>query len=81
MSGTFRPGPAFSFFVILDVAPLRLRLQNHCGLGRGRNLPFLDGHSLKIMEKQNRNNSLETDYNWIGFGVNFGLTSAEFLVI
>jgi hypothetical protein len=33
---------------ILDVAPLRLRFQNRCGLGLDRNLPFLDGYELKI---------------------------------
>ena len=31
-NGIFRPGPAFSLFAILDVALLRLRLQDRCGL-------------------------------------------------
>ena len=43
INGIFRPWPVFSLFAILDVALLRLRLQNRCGLGQGRNLPFLDG--------------------------------------
>jgi hypothetical protein len=30
-------------FAILDVALLRLRLQNRCGLGLNLNLPFLEG--------------------------------------
>jgi hypothetical protein len=34
----------FSLFAILYVALLRLRLQNRCGLGRGRNLLFLKGY-------------------------------------
>jgi hypothetical protein len=33
-------------FLILDVAPLRLRSKKPCGLGLNRNLPFLDGHYL-----------------------------------
>ncbi len=44
INGIFRPGPAFSLFAVLDVALLRLRLSRYrrdCGLGRGRNLPFL----------------------------------------
>jgi hypothetical protein len=43
--------PAFSLFAILAVASLRLRLQNRCGLGLNRNLPFLDGHCLEVVSK------------------------------
>jgi hypothetical protein len=39
----------FSLFSILDVALLRLRLQNRFGLGQGRNLLFLDGYYLIIL--------------------------------
>jgi hypothetical protein len=38
--------PAFSLFAILDVASLRLRWRNRCGLGLNRNPPFLDEHEL-----------------------------------
>jgi hypothetical protein len=31
-------------FEILNVAGLRLRFQNRCGLDLNRNLPFPDGH-------------------------------------
>jgi hypothetical protein len=42
--------PAFSLFAILDVAALRLRLRNRCGLGLNQNPPFLDGHHLKLFQ-------------------------------
>ena len=35
-------------FIFFDVAPLRLRLRKHCGLGLNHNLPFLDGHQLTV---------------------------------
>jgi hypothetical protein len=41
--------PVFSLIAILEAALLRLRLQNRCGLGQGRNLPFLDGNYLSIL--------------------------------
>jgi hypothetical protein len=44
INGIFRSRPAFSLFAMLAVVALRLRLQNRCGLGLNRNLPFLDRH-------------------------------------
>jgi len=41
---SFGPGRRSRSFAILDVALLRLRLQNRCGLGLNPNLPLLDGH-------------------------------------
>ena len=41
---SFGPGLRSRFFAILEVVPLRLRLQKRCGLALNQNLPFLDGH-------------------------------------
>ncbi len=43
---SFSPRRRSRFFAILNVVPLRLRLQKSCGLALNRNLPFLDGHYL-----------------------------------
>jgi hypothetical protein len=53
MNSIFRPGPVFSLFAILDVALPRLRLQNRCGLGRGRDLQFLDVHIFSFFNAPN----------------------------
>jgi hypothetical protein len=45
---SFGPGRRSRSFAILDVAPLRLRLQTCCGLGLNQNLPFLDGHCYAV---------------------------------
>ena len=41
---SFGPSLRSRSFEILDVANVRLRLKNRCGLGLNQNLPFLDRH-------------------------------------
>jgi hypothetical protein len=64
INGIFRSRPAFSLFAILAVAPLRLRLQNRCGLGLNRNLSFLDGHWMSL------STGLDKRFGTIGSGEN-----------
>jgi hypothetical protein len=45
-TASFGPGRRSRSFEILDVAQLRLRFRNRCGLGRNQNLPFLEEHHL-----------------------------------
>jgi hypothetical protein len=46
---SFGTGHRSRAFEILDVAWLRLRFQNCCGLGLNQNLPFLDEHQTKAI--------------------------------
>ena len=53
----------FSNFEILDVALLRLRFQNHSGLGLNQKLPFVDGQLvIRNMEQENMHSELKKIY-------------------
>jgi hypothetical protein len=50
-NGILQPGEVFSLFSILDIVPLRLRLQKTRNLTLNRNLAFLDEHTARVSKK------------------------------